>query len=413
MRLALTELSKDLSAWLSGRALPLWSERGIDRRLGGFHEAIGLDGTPVGGIRRARVQPRQVYVYLKAGDIGWNGPWQEAVDQGLAYFDRVFLRQDGTYGAIAAEDGTLMDESFDLYNQAFAIFAFANAAMVYPHRATEFAAKADALLQILKERMAHPLGGFEESDTRILPLRSNPHMHLFEAALAWEAVPGIAGTHWSDLADEIAELCMTRFIDRKTGVLREFFDGDWQVYPGILGRRVEPGHQFEWAWLLVRWGRLRHRRDALSKARRLFDIGTEHGLCPRRRVAIMAIDDDFAVDDPIARLWPQTEWLKSALVLAELSAGIEREYYVTAAEQAGDALRQFLATDREGLWRDKMHADGTFVEEPSPASSLYHIVCAITDLDRLSGLLHKVHRHEQGFGLWLQTGSLPRSNVGI
>jgi mannose/cellobiose epimerase-like protein (N-acyl-D-glucosamine 2-epimerase family) len=33
-----------------------------------------------------------------------------------------------------------------------------------------------------------------------------------------------------------------------------------------------------------------------------------------------------------------------------------------------------------GLWHDKMRADGTLVDEPSPASSLYHIVCAINVL---------------------------------
>ncbi len=40
----------------------------------------------------------------------------------------------------------------------------------------------------------------------------------------------------------------------------------------------------------------------------------------------------------------------------------------------------FCCTDA-GLWRDKMMADGTFVEEAAPASSFYHIVCAIYELE--------------------------------
>ena len=32
--------------------------------------------------------------------------------------------------------------------------------------------------------------------------------------------------------------------------------------------------------------------------------------------------------------------------------------------------------------RDKLRADGTFVDEAAPASSFYHIVCAILELDR-------------------------------
>jgi len=33
-----------------------------------------------------------------------------------------------------------------------------------------------------------------------------------------------------------------------------------------------------------------------------------------------------------------------------------------------------------GLWRDRYLADGSFVDEPVPATSFYHIVCAITEL---------------------------------
>jgi mannose-6-phosphate isomerase len=36
----------------------------------------------------------------------------------------------------------------------------------------------------------------------------------------------------------------------------------------------------------------------------------------------------------------------------------------------------------KGLWRDRLNSDGTFVQEPAPASSFYHIVCAILEVDR-------------------------------
>ena len=56
----------------------------------------------------------------------------------------------------------------------------------------------------------------------ILPYnQANYHMHLFESALAWEAV---GGPRWARLADEIAQLAMSRFIDPESGAMREFFD---------------------------------------------------------------------------------------------------------------------------------------------------------------------------------------------
>jgi mannose-6-phosphate isomerase len=53
--------------------------------------------------------------------------------------------------------------------------------------------------------------------------------------------------------------------------------------------------------------------------------------------------------------------------------------------QSGQALLRYLDTPVAGLWRDRMQLDGSFVDEPAPASSFYHIVCAIAELDRAIG----------------------------
>jgi len=113
------------------------------------------------------------------------------------------------------------------------------------------------------EAFRHPAGGFREAGDR--PFQANAQMHLFEAALAWEAAGGDGG--WTILADELAELAMGRFIDPATGALSEFFDADWRRLSGEAGL-IEPGHQFEWAWLLDGWGRARGRADAQAAARR-------------------------------------------------------------------------------------------------------------------------------------------------
>jgi mannose/cellobiose epimerase-like protein (N-acyl-D-glucosamine 2-epimerase family) len=183
---------------------------------------------------------------------------------------------------------------------------------------------------------------------------------------------------WDAQADAVASLCLTRFIDRESGALREFFDANWAPAPGLDGRIVEPGHQFEWAWLLVRWGRLRGRADALTAATRLFEIGTVHGLDGDRGVALQQLLDDFSPHDPVARLWPQTEWLKAALALSTLKSGDAK--IAAQIPAAAGALQLYLETPIAGLWWDRMEPSGRFVDEPAPASSLYHIACAIAVL---------------------------------
>jgi mannose-6-phosphate isomerase len=204
-------------------------------------------------------------------------------------------------------------------------------------------------------------------------------MHLFEAFLAWEEVDPEGG--WSKLADEIAELALSRFIDPVSGGLREFFSADWSPASGDLGRVVEPGHQFEWCWLLTRWGRMRGRHDAISSARRLFHIGASHGVDRRRKVAVNTLRDDFTVSNNSARLWPQTERMKAAAILLEQAQTDEDKAYLNAElEDAMQGLCAYLATPVIGLWWDKMNPDGSFIKEPAPASSLYHIALAIRDV---------------------------------
>ncbi len=62
---------------------------------------------------------------------------------------------------------------------------------------------------------------------------------------------------------------MSHFIDAETGGLREFFKADWTPYDGEKGRIMEPGHQFEWAWLLARWGERRSNEKALNTCQAL------------------------------------------------------------------------------------------------------------------------------------------------
>jgi mannose/cellobiose epimerase-like protein (N-acyl-D-glucosamine 2-epimerase family) len=62
--------------WLFTAALPIWSEKGLDRQRGGFLEALALDGSLPETPRRARVQGRQSFVFSTAGKLGWHGSWE-------------------------------------------------------------------------------------------------------------------------------------------------------------------------------------------------------------------------------------------------------------------------------------------------------------------------------------------------
>jgi mannose-6-phosphate isomerase len=74
--------------------------------------------------------------------------------------------------------------------------------------------------------------------------------------------------------------------------------------------------------------------------------------------------------------------MRTAVLLAR-DAGPDRPIFEQAALDAGAAVLTYLDTPVAGLWRDKLRPDGTFVDEPAPASSLYHLVGAIAALKAL------------------------------
>jgi mannose/cellobiose epimerase-like protein (N-acyl-D-glucosamine 2-epimerase family) len=364
-----------LSSWLVQHAYPCWWSRGVDHDGGGFHESLQLDGTPSGEARRARLYPRQIYAFSVAGTLGWSGPAADAVRQGVQALLAQYRRPDGLYRTLVAPNGAPLVERAVLYDQAFVLLGLAGA-----HRtlAEEMACDgARELLTRLDATLRNPRCGFEESAPRSLPLLANSHMHLLEACLEW--MDRDVDRRWSELAEEIVELALRRFQDPASGFIREFFDGDWSAIPGADADVVEPGHQYEWAWLLLRWSQRVHNPRAFQLALELIDRAEDRGVDPARGVAINALFGDGRTRDARARLWPQTERIKAACLAASRTG---QSRYADVAAAATRSLMKYLDTPTPGLWRDTMDEGGAFVEQLVPASSFYHIVSAALQLQR-------------------------------
>lgn len=357
--------------WLIDDAYPVWATAGFDPVHRTFNERLVPGAALADEPRRARVQTRQVYAYARAGSLGWRGDARSLVVAGLGYFIRHYLREDGLFHTVVAPDGTVRDDRVFLYEQAFALLALASCQEVLGP-AEHIIDQGTQLRTRIIENLQRDGGGFDSGLPQRTPLQSNPHMHLFEAALAWKAISDDPA--WGALADEICGIALTHFIDPRSGALAELFDEHWRpLADEAPGQAIEPGHQFEWAWLLLCQDNTPGSATRQA-AERLFEIGENHGV--RGGIAINSLNRDLRLKDPAARLWPQTERLKAASRLAVLT-GAER--YWNSALGAAQGLWRFLDYGTRGLWYDKIDGQGKFVVEPAPASSFYHIVCAIAE----------------------------------
>lgn len=362
--------------WLRNVAAPLWARRG--RTASGlFAERMTLDGEPDSSYFRVFVQARHIFAFATIGRLGWKGPWRELIAETIEVLVRNGRREDGFFVHRLNSGARPLDARADLYDQAFVLFALANAGDVLAE--SRWFDIAEELLGTIERNWSHPAGGFTEGeivDPRVR--RQNPHMHLLEATMALAEASGRA--RFAATADTIADLAAARFIDPASGALLEYFTEELEPAPGIEGRIAEPGHCFEWAWLFERLG-AQGREDRLAVSDGLTGFARRYGICSERGVCINEVLTDGTLHDRKARLWPQTERIKAAAI-RHRRTGDEAEASEMAAAIRG--LSQYYAVPTPGLWRDKLKPDGSFVEELAPGSSLYHIACAYGELKECS-----------------------------
>lgn len=364
-------------AWLFESALPFWSEHGVDRVNGGFVERFDLDATqPYTDRKRIRVIGRQIYVFSHASLLGF----ERAADIARSGYEflttKAWLGPDRGWARVVSERGDVVDPTPDLYDCAFALFAFGwyyrasgdSNAIAWAHRTLDF----------LDRRMRSPKGGFLHASPPVGHRQQNPHMHLLESALALYAHTGEA--RFADLAREVAGLFREKFYDHESRTLAEFFDDDWRRAGGDAGRIIEPGHQFEWAWILVNVGRLLA-ENFTEEARGLVAFAETHGVDRRTGVSYMQVRDDGAPIDKSSRVWPNTERIKAAVALYEIDGVDPRPVF----EQSGGVLLdRYLAREPRGTWYETFDAEGRLAADNVPASTFYHVFLAFSEMLRIT-----------------------------
>ena len=175
-------------------------------------------------------------------------------------------------------------------------------------------------------------------------------------------------------------LMAARFFQSRTGILAEYFDGAWSPREGIEGRICEPGHHFEWSWLLRRYARLSGGADSpIAAALKAF--ADRHGYDAHGFVVDQLIDDG-RVHKSSRRSWPHTEAVKAEAAAAE--AG-DAEAPRRAARTIDRLFSAFLGRPVPGGWIDHVDASGAPLVDGMPASTLYHVFLAAAEADRLWG----------------------------
>jgi len=357
--------------WLFEETLPLWSTKGVDGVHGGFHEALSFDGAPLPKPKRMRTMARQVYAFAVAKARGWNGPADDLIAHGLAFMTRKGRTERGGWVRTLNIDGSVADGIEDAYDHSCVLLALAWAHLCGNPDALRLGAETFAFLDRWLEDGA--AGGYLETPAGDRTRRSNPHMHLLEAFLAWHTVTGDA--RHLKRSGRIIELFRRHFFDADSWTLGEFFDENWKPEPGEAGEWTEPGHHFEWASLLVDYAKKSGETGLNVHARKLYASAIANGLNRATGLAYGAVSRHGLPLDRLSRSWPQTEAIKAALAL-DGAGGPDLKPEVEA--RVGRLFRWHIDPAPTGLWIDRIDERGRSLATEVPASIFYHLVSALT-----------------------------------
>ena len=368
----------ELRAWMFD-ALALWARLGVDDQ-GGFREDLALDGRPSDTpYVRTRVICRQIYSFAQGFLLGWS-PGAALAEAGCAYLEAKARLPNGGWAKRLSREGKILDPAPDLYDLGFVLFAFAWRYRISGDpRAQRLAHET---LDYVKAELVAPQGGYWP----MLPHRGmrlqNPHMHLTEACIA--AYEAFGDARFLAEAQSLVALFRARFFDGRT--LGECFGEDWARQSAGDGGVLEPGHHFEWAWILAQYARIAG-AEVAPEAAALVAFAEAHGVDPVSGEVFGAVREDGSVVSRSARSWAQTERIKGHLGLFELTGA---DPTAALASTARLLLDRYLAVTPRGLCIDQFDDQGRPAAQIVPGSLLYHCVLAFSETLRLEPKLKTI-----------------------
>jgi mannose/cellobiose epimerase-like protein (N-acyl-D-glucosamine 2-epimerase family) len=374
----LAKALRSAASWLSEQALPYWAGTGQDGPHG-FVEHLALDGaTPSVHVKRLRVQARQIYVFSHAYLNGY-GPGIDAARNGWRFVrEHAWIPGEGWVRALA-RDGAVLDPTIDLYDHAFMLLGLAWWIQASGEDAGSWA---ERTLEAVDRHLATSEGvGWWSEQGAKKALLQNPHMHLLEGCLAMHATTS-AGI-FRQYAERVLELFDECLFEATTGTVAEYFDDSWHRAEGPRGQAmIEPGHHYEWVWLLAEASQWIP--SSTTHIDELFAFAERFGCDPEYGLVYDQVLQDGSPVKRSHRLWPNTEALKAHLARFELCGKISPDRLGCIL---GNLFTYYLGSPTPATWIDQLDADRVPAVTKIPASSMYHIHMALAELERMTPAL--------------------------
>ncbi|MEY3446809.1 MAG: hypothetical protein RIR45_1564 [Pseudomonadota bacterium] len=373
-----------IGTWMEHTIVPMWRDKGRDTRTGLTFESLTRTWEPTPALQhRAMVAARQAFFFFRVHTL-FDQPSQALplAEAQMALLAEVFAdRQNGGWVYAVDHAGQPLDTAKDLYTTAFVLLAAAEACTTTGN--TRYLALAEAVLVVLERHFLDPATGLYHSRldqnhaSVLLGPDQNSHMHLFEAV-----------GHLCRTSDTPAHRALLQHI--MDSVQRHFYDPQraaiLELPLACAENRIEPGHQFEWYFLIHHNAQfLARSAPALALADAIFAQANQRGIDVASMRVLLALHTDFSVKDGSFRIWTQLEWIRALAVRAAQASGSNTDVLDQAV---ASFCAHFMAADGWHEWLSGTGPAVTLLRADLPASTPYHLIgCweALRDINRCLG----------------------------
>jgi len=334
------------------------------------------------GYRRSMAVGRQLFFFSQAWRVTGKALF---ADRAQTLFtdltERFWDSQHGGWFFSLGDDGKPTDTTKDLYGHAFVMFGLAHYASIFGRSdALDWAERTNDLV---KGHLFLPQGWGAQAATREwsllnTALEQNPHMHLLEAYLSLHAASG--DTSYLADAQRMVAIYTERLRSFDGAKVLEHFDANGLPQPD-KGRLIQPGHLYEWYWLLNEYADSTGLILFKASSAPLLAWADMHGVDSKYGGIYGHIDIDGAIVDDRKRIWPVTECIKAYATLVRRTG--ETRACASLIEWIGLITKTYFTGG--GGWHEFVRRDLAPDSDFMPSSTPYHVAMAALEVERLLG----------------------------
>lgn len=361
---------------------------------GGFYHFFKDDGAVYDQRTRHLVSSaRCVFNYAMAYRQFSLPEYLDGVRHGVDYLRHVHRNPETGGYAWVLHDDQVADETNHCYGLAFVVLAYAKATQVGVDEARDYL---DETWEVLETHFWDaPFGLYKDeasADWVVAPYRGqNANMHACEALIA--AFEATRTPHFLQRAATLADNMVNRQAKLAGGFIWEHYSPDWNIdwtynkgdFSNIFRPwGFQPGHQTEWAKLLLILDRHDPADWRLPRAQSLFDGTLAQAWDSDYGGIVYGMDPEGNFYDADKYFWVQAESLAAAALLAQRT---HDESYWHWYDKLWEYSWRHLVDHRFGGWYRILSRDNhKYSDEKSPAGKVdYHTMGACYEVLAATG----------------------------